>query len=82
LTGDTDHPFTACDLKCNIEIGQEIAVPDDTYKGCSFPSFDWYVSYHDHFIMNGYAMRINTKDCVNTVCIYIVYYRRETSILA
>jgi len=49
LTGDTDHPFTACDLKCNIEIGQEIAVPDDTYKGCSFPSFDWTVAANSKF---------------------------------
>ena len=43
LTGDTDHPFTACDLKCEFTLGHESQVDPNTYKGCSFLKFEWYV---------------------------------------
>ena len=36
----------ACDLKCDFRYGQgvlEEAIPDDTYHGCDFPEFEWYV---------------------------------------
>jgi len=49
LTGDTHHPFTACDLKCDIKIGHKITVPGDTYKSCSFPKFDWTVASKSEF---------------------------------
>ena len=56
LEGDeahcTAHPFTACDLQCDFEKEHAIEVPKDTYKGCSFPKFDWYVDCYYYFIMN------------------------------
>jgi len=44
LVGDTDHPYTACDLKCDFMLGHESEVAEDTYKGCSFPTFEWTVA--------------------------------------
>jgi len=49
LEGDEAHPFTACNLKCDFEKGQAIEVPKDTYKGCSFPKFDWTVASKSEF---------------------------------
>jgi len=40
-TGDTDHPFTACDLPCFHDNGHRGQVLQDTYQGCEFPSFEW-----------------------------------------
>jgi len=41
LVGDDFHQFTACDLQCNFDFGHKDSPPEDTYHGCSFPSFEW-----------------------------------------
>jgi len=46
---DSNSTFTACDLACSIEIGHEIEVPQDTYKGCYFPYFYWTVASKSDF---------------------------------
>lgn len=41
---DFNKQVTSCDLKCDFVMGHvNTAPPVDTYQGCSFPKFDWYV---------------------------------------
>eukprot|EP00555_Chaetoceros_dichaeta_P011444 CAMPEP_0198261764 /NCGR_PEP_ID=MMETSP1447-20131203/10424_1 /TAXON_ID=420782 /ORGANISM="Chaetoceros dichaeta, Strain CCMP1751" /LENGTH=999 /DNA_ID=CAMNT_0043949781 /DNA_START=31 /DNA_END=3030 /DNA_ORIENTATION=+ len=56
---DSTSTFTACDLECNIEVGHDIEVLDDTYKGCYFPKFHWTVASKSEFSSmhgNGYGV--------------------------
>ena len=41
--GDTDHPYTACDLTCFHDLGHSHVVREDTYKQCATASFEWAV---------------------------------------
>jgi len=44
LVGDTNTPFTACDLACDFTDGHVINPSGKTYHGCEFPEFAWTVS--------------------------------------
>mmetsp|Transcript_23658 Transcript_23658/g.56025 ORF Transcript_23658/g.56025 Transcript_23658/m.56025 type:complete len:1013 (+) Transcript_23658:135-3173(+) len=41
--GDTDHPYTACDLTCFHGHGHSHVVREDTYRQCATASFEWAV---------------------------------------
>lgn len=43
-TGDTESPFTACDLRCFHGQGHAGQIPTGTYQQCEIHAFDWAVT--------------------------------------
>lgn len=42
--GDTDYPYTACDLSCFHDFGHSHVTREGTYEQCATASFEWAVS--------------------------------------